>query len=162
MNNYIFSQDPVLFHQSKPPYSEDELRVQMERVINNYNQYSQQPPPQPAVQVDVLGELDELLQNLNPSVSSILLQNEEYVELNESIQRCIQEELIKTIRWKINSNPTAIQKIEKIKSLVLSATKEYEIEQQKNMQELNDYIKNYSNITFDEYKRIKNNGNSSQ
>ena len=32
-------------------------------------------------------------------------------------------------------------------------------EQRRNINELNDYVKNYSNITFDEYKRIKNGGN---
>lgn len=154
MNNYIFSQqDPILFQQSslKP---DDDLRMQMERSWAQYQQAHSNPPSPPK---DSLGELDNLLKHVNTPVSEVLLKDAEYVELNNAIQQYIQEELMKTVRWKINSNPEAVQKIDRLKALIQNTIKEYESEERRNMQELNDYIKNYSNITFDEYKKIKNN-----
>jgi hypothetical protein len=63
---------------------------------------------------------------------------------------------MKSVRWKINSNPDAVQKIERLKTIINSMSKEKEAEEKRNMAELNDYIKNYSSLTFDEYKRLKN------
>ena len=37
----------------------------------------------------------------------------------------------------------------------MMANKEKNDEDKKNMAELNDYIKNYPDLTFDEYKRLK-------
>jgi hypothetical protein len=44
----------------------------------------------------------------------------------------------------------------KLKEMIIMVNKEKTDEDRKNMVELNDYIKNYSDLTFDEYKRLKN------
>ena len=103
MNNYIFSQqDPILFqHTSRSSYpSDEELRMQMERSWAQYQQMQQAQPPQTS-QKDALGELDELLRHVNQPVSEILMHDAEYIELNNNIQQCIQEELMKTVRWSL-------------------------------------------------------------
>ena len=38
----------------------------------------------------------------------------------------------------------------------MTAKKEKNDENNKNLMELNDYIKNYSDLTFNEYKQLKN------
>ena len=45
--------------------------------------------------------------------------------------------------------------------IIKSAKDAVDTEQRKNLNEINDYVKNYSNITFDEYRRIKNGENKS-
>ena len=66
-----------------------------------------------------------------------------------------------SIKWHINSNPTASKNIEQ-QIVIIKATKDsVDAEQRKNLNEINDYVKNYSNITFDEYRRIKNGENKS-
>lgn len=155
MNNYIFSQDPLLFQRpSQTPLDNEQLRIQMERVMQQY-QNLQNPPPQSAPR-DILGELDNMIKELDPEIAQSLLEDTEYINTNNQIQGLIQEELMKSVRWKINSNPDAIQKIEKLKNIINSASKEHEAEEKRNMAELNDYIKNYSSLTFDEYKKLKN------
>lgn len=158
MNNYIFSQDPLLFQRPlQQPIDNDQLRSQMDQIMQNY-QNLQQPQPQ-TPQHDLLGELDNMMKGLNEDVAEVLANDVEYMTLNSELQQCIQEELMKSIRWKINSNQTAISKIEKMKTIIQNISKEKEIEEKRNMQEINDYLKNYSNITFDEYKKIKNSPN---
>jgi hypothetical protein len=67
----------------------------------------------------------------------------------------IQNEIMKSVRWKINSNPEAISKIETLKKTIKTAQKEQQAEEKRSMMELNDYITNYSSMSFDDYKRIK-------
>jgi hypothetical protein len=67
----------------------------------------------------------------------------------------IQEEMMKSIRWKINSNPDAISKMDRLKVLINEAKKVKNDEEKKVMADINDYIKNYSDLTFEEYKQLK-------
>lgn len=154
MNNYIFSQDPLLFQKPiQQSLDDDQLRLQLERTIQQYQALQSQT--QPTQQKDVLGEFDKKLKALDANALEMLSNNTEYVELNNILQQLIQEELIQSIRWKINSNQTAVQKISRMQDIISEVTREVELEEKRNMYELNDYIKNYSNITFDEYKKIK-------
>jgi hypothetical protein len=62
---------------------------------------------------------------------------------------------MKSVRWKINQNPEAVSKIDALKKTIKTAQKEQQNEEKKSMIELNDYITNYSSMSFDDYKRIK-------
>jgi uncharacterized protein YgfB (UPF0149 family) len=64
--------------------------------------------------------------------------------------------MLNNVKWKINNNPEAVSKMDKLRSIIMSAKKEKNEENNKNLMELNDYIKNYSDITFNEYKQLKN------
>ena len=153
MNNYIFSQDPLLFQRpSQQTLDDGHLRLQLEQAMQQYQNLQQ--PPQTAPK-DVLGELDNMIKNMDESIAQSLLEDEEYITVNNHIQHLIQEELMKSVRWKINSNPEAVQKIERLKTIITNASKEKEAEERRSLAELNDYIKNYSSLTFDEYKRLK-------
>ena len=167
MNNFVFgSQDPLLYQtmgstmQRQVP-TEVDIRQQLDNAIAQYQQAQQslmtkQAPTQPEkVQKDHLGELDEMIQELDNEIFARLNQNEEFVTLNNDLQKMIQEELMKGVRWKINSNPDAVAKIETLKKAVKTAQKEQQLEEKKSMMELNDYITNYSSMSFDEYKGIK-------
>lgn len=153
MNNYIFSQDPLLFQRPMQQSLDDgHLRLQLEQAMQQYQNLQQ--PPQTAPK-DVLGELDNMIKGLDESIAQSLLEDEEYININNHIQGLIQEELMKSVRWKINSNPDAVQKIERLKVIIKNASKEKEAEEKRSLAELNDYIKNYSSLTFDEYRRLK-------
>jgi hypothetical protein len=67
----------------------------------------------------------------------------------------IQEEMMRGVRMKINSNPEAINKMNRLKELIATAKKSKNEEDRKVMADINDYIKNYSDLTFDEYKQLK-------
>ena len=167
MNNFVVSgNDPLLYNtmasniqRQMPP--EMDVRQQLDNALAQYQQAQQnllakQPPQQPEKeQKDYLGELDEMVKELDEEVIGRLQVNEEFITLNAEIQQMIQNEIMKSVRWKINSNPEAISKIETLKKTIKTVQKEQQAEEKRSMMELNDYITNYSSMSFDDYKRIK-------
>ena len=165
MNNFVFSQDPLLYSQIVPQQNNDaDIKRQLNDMMVQYHALQQQqqlPPPQPPQYEpkeppkDYLGDLDITLKNLNSDVADSLSKDPEFIQLNATVQQMIQDEIMRVVKWKINSNQDAVRKIERLKEIVVLANKEKENEQKKNLSELNDYIKNYSDMTFNEYKQLK-------
>lgn len=161
MNNFVFSQDPLLYSalmSKQNPQAEYDMRQQLDNAIAHYQMMTNQQVPSASSKQqarDYLGEVDKLTKDLDEDVMLVLTSDIEYIKINEDIQRMIQEEIVKNIKWKINSNPEAINKLERMKDLIASAKRSKEDEDKKVMADLNDYIKNYSDLTFEEYKQLK-------
>ena len=158
MNNFVFSQDPILYGSTIPQYQQDpgEIKKQLDVVMAQYQQLQQNKQESPQqTPVDYLGELDNILSTLEESDIALLNQDPEFIQLNTYIQQMIQSEIVNSIKWKINSDQYKVDKINKLKNIISNVKKEKEVEQRKNMNELNDYIQNYSDMTFNEYKKIK-------
>ena len=161
MNNFVFSQDPLLYSalmSNQNPQAEYDMRQQLDNALAQYQMLANQqnvPVPQKQQTRDYLGEVDELTRGIDEDIMLVLTSDVEYMKINEDIQRMIQEEIVKSIKWKINSNPEAVNKLERMKDLIASAKRSKEDEDKKVMADLNDYIKNYSDLTFEEYKQLK-------
>lgn len=159
MNNFVFSQDPLLYTSlmaRQNPQNEAEIRQQLNDALIQY-QTLNQPPQQPQIQndKDYLGEIDKMLGDLDEDIALTLSADAEYLKLQDDLQKMIQEEMLKSIRWKINSNPKAISKMDRIKELIAVAKKNKTDEDRRIMADINDYVKNYSDLTFEEYKQLK-------
>lgn len=163
MNNFVFSQDPLLYQnigQAMRQQPDFDPRQQFDMALAQYQQMQQtlnnkQQNPQETGAKDYLGELDDMMKELDENVVSKLNENEEFVGINNQIQTMIQAEIMKGVKWKINSNPEAISKIDNLKNIIRNVKKEQAAEEKKNMMELNDYLNHYSSMSFDDYKRIK-------
>lgn len=176
MNNFVFSggQDPILFNSTIPQYqyNEPEIKKQLDTIMTQYHDLRQsiqdrkpetpQPPyPQPPYpqytqqQEDHLGSLDDMIKGMGDDVLIELSNNAEFVQLNNWIQQLIQVEMMKSVKWSINNNPEAVGKIKQLKDIINICSKEKEKEERKNISEINDYIQNYSDMTFNEYKKLK-------
>lgn len=160
MNNFVFSQDPLLFQSVLPRQvnnyqDSNDLKQQYDTIVAQYQSLQQQQKPsQP--QKDYLGELDALTKDIDQDIAEKLNNDYEYNRINGELQYLIQEEMLKNVKWKINTNPEAVSRMDRLRDLILNAKKEKNDENNRNMMELNDYIKNYSDLTFDEYKQLKN------
>lgn len=159
MNNFVFSQDPLLYTSlmaRQNPQNEAEIRQQLNEALIQY-QTLNQPPQQPQTQPDkdYLGEIDKMLGELDEDVALTLSADAEYLKLQDDLQKMIQEEMMRSIRWKINSNPKAISKMDRLKELIVAAKKNKSDEDRRIMADINDYVKNYSDLTFEEYKQLK-------
>ena len=165
MNNFVFGgSDPLLYNSMGIPPQRQmdvDVRQQLDNALMQYQQAQQallnrQAPQVPEKETkDHLGELDDMIKEVDESVMQRLQGNEEFITLNSEIQQMIQNEIMKSVRWKINQNPDAINKIDALKKTIKAAQKEQQNEEKRNMIELNDYITNYSSMSFDDYKRIK-------
>ena len=160
MNNFVFSQDPLLYTSlmaRQNPQNEAELRQQLNEAIIQYQTMNQPPQPQsqPQVEKDYLGEVDKMVSELDEDIVLVLSADAEYLKLQDDLQKMIQEEMMRSIKWKINSNPKAISKMDRLKELIVAAKKNKSDEDRRIMADINDYVKNYSDLTFEEYKQLK-------
>lgn len=161
MNNFVFSQDPLLYASltaRQNPQTEYDMKRQLDEAMAQYQVLSQTQTPQPKPQQkDYLGEIDDIIRNLDSDTVTLLNADIEYAKINDDLQRITQEEMIRSVKWKINSNPDAVSKMERMKDLIQNAKKVKDEENRKVMADINDYITNYSDLTFDEYKQLKYN-----
>lgn len=158
MNNFVFSQDPLLYTalaNRQNPQDEYEMRRKFDEAMAQYQSLQQTQTPQKPQVKDYLGEIDCLVKDLDEEVVLTLNSDVEYLKINEDLQKMIQEELMKSVKTKINSNPDAISKMERLKELISGAQKMKSDADKKTMADINDYIKNYSDLTFEEYKQLK-------
>jgi hypothetical protein len=75
--------------------------------------------------------------------------------LNAIIQQDIQAEILSTIKWRLNGNSNVTQRIKRAIDIITYYQQNKVNEDKKNISELNDYIQNYSDMTFNEYKKMK-------
>lgn len=73
-----------------------------------------------------------------------------YIEANNKLGILVQVELLNLVKRQINANPEVIKN-------VIESVKAYKKERDKEMNDFQDYIKNFSDITYKEYKQLKNN-----
>lgn len=159
MNNFVFSQDPLLYssmHQYNPQNDMD-IKHQLDTVLAQYQALQQkQPPTPPEPQVeDHIGILDDMVRNSDPAIIEVLNSHTEFVQINGWIQQMIQTEIMKSVKHSLNSNPEVVSKISRAKDIIKEVKTIQEAEDRKSLNELNDYIANYSDMTFNEYKQFK-------
>lgn len=150
MNNIFLPNDPLLYNHNAQMMQQD-MQQKMEQKYNEYMMRSMQSIP------DKLSELDNKIKSLSPQIIEILNNDAEYGELKEVLQLTIQNELMSLIKQKINTNQEAIKNIDRQLSIIKTIETKVNDDERKNLSELNDYLKNYSNMTFDDYKKLKNN-----
>jgi hypothetical protein len=104
------------------PQTEEDMRRQLNEAMMQYQALNQPPQPQNTQTTqskDYLGEIDKLVSDLDDDVIQRLSSDVEYIKLQDDLQKIIQDEMLKSIRWKVNSNPSAISKMDRLKELII-------------------------------------------
>lgn len=138
MNNFFLNQDPLL---QQNPYPQPI--------------YVQDVGQQPIIR-DWVSELDKMLKGLDQSTLETLNQDQSFVELSVSLQSVVQSELMSLIKARLNTQPDIVDNIRKQIEMVKKTTNQTKENERKSLNELNDYMKNYSHLSFDEYRKMKN------
>lgn len=158
MNNFVFGSDPLLYTTTMPRQdymSEPDIKRQLDSVMQQYQQLQQSKQSETPSQKDWIGEFDNLLKELDPSVAESIATDQEFAQLNALIQQDIQAEIMSTIKWRLNNKSDVTQRIKRAIDIVTYYQQNKANEDKKNISELNDYIQNYSDMTFNEYKKMK-------
>lgn len=156
MNNFVFGQDPLLYSTTLPQYQPQDVDIkkQLDTVMAQYQMMQQKQQSEPPIE-DHIGNLDNMVKNLDPAVTTILEADAEFLQINAWIQQMIQNEIMKSVKMKLNTNQDVIMKVNRAKELIQQAKNIQDNEDRKSLNELNDYITNYSDMTFNEYKQLK-------
>lgn len=157
MNNFVFGTDPLLYSSTMPRQemiTEPDIRRQLDSVMQQYQQLQQSKQVEPP-QKDWIGEFDKTLKGLDPTVADALMSDEEFVQLNAIVQQDIQNEIMSSIKWKLNGRQETIQRVQRMMDIIENYNRDKAQEDKRNIAEIADYIQNYSDMTFNEYKKLK-------
>lgn len=155
MSVFYHNDDPLLNRsifsspQTNNALSDTYAQMYKQQLMTEMQQAQQQPK-------DWLGELDSAMKSLEPATVEKLAASKEYNILSSQLQELIQAELMVLVKYKINSNVSAVDNIKKQMETIEAMTQEVKREEKQNINELNDYLKNYSHLSFNEYKKLKN------
>ena len=97
---------------------------------------------------DFYAILQKEMEGLNEIEINELSKFQPYVEANTKLGVLVQAELLNLVKRQINAQPEVIKN-------VIESVKQYKKERDKEMNDFQDYIKNYSDITYKEYKELK-------
>ena len=160
MNNFVFgTADPLLYNNmmsksSEPIYvPETDIKRQLDNVMQHYQQLQQSKSDAPTR--DWVGDFDKTLKNLDPEVAEAIANDQEFAQLNALTQQDIQIEIMSSIKWKLNNRSECVNRVKRMLDIIDYYSKNKANEDKKNIAELTDYIQNYSDMTFNEYKKMK-------
>ena len=159
MNNFVFgSGDPLLYGStiSRPDYvNETDIKRQLESVMQQYQQLQQTKAAAEQPQKDWIGDFDRTLKSLDPDVAEALMADQEFTQLNAITQQDIQNEIMSSIKWKLNGRQETASRVKRMMEIIDNYNRNKANEDKKNIAEIADYIQNYSDMTFNEYKKLK-------
>lgn len=159
MNNFVFGADPLLYSNIVPKgqdavyAQENDIKRHLDGIMQQYQQLQQNKPDAPVK--DWLGDFDRTLKGLDPDVANYLMEDQEFTQLNNIIQQDIQNEIMLSIKWKLNNKQDTVQRIKRMLDIIDNYNREKVNEDKKQMAEISDYLQNYSDMTFNEYKQLK-------
>ena len=143
MNNFFLNQPDPLLHNGM--YENMPNPILFQQMQQQQQQFK-----------DNVGELDEALKALTPSMAERLSQDQKFSELNTEFQTIVQQELLLLVRNKLNMNPKIQNNIKEQLGIIEETKRNIEKEKEASINEMNDYMNNYAHLTFDEYRRMKN------
>ena len=159
MNTFVFgSADPLLCGATVPRneyQSEPDIKRQLDAVMQQYQQLQQSKNADKQPQKDWLGNFDDTLKSLDPDIAEQLSEDQEFSQLNALVQNDIQAEIMSSIRWKLNSKPETVSRIKRMMDIIDGYNRNKQNEDKRQMAEITDYLQNYSDMTFNEYKKLK-------
>ena len=71
------------------------------------------------------------------------------------VQNDIQNEIMLSIKWKLNGKQDTVNRVKRLMDIIDNYNRNKANEDKKNIAEITDYIQNYSDMTFNEYKQMK-------
>lgn len=119
---------------------EQSLYKQYQQFVNNIDYYS---------------NLEKELQSLTDDEVNELINFQPYIDSNNALNMLVQAELLNLVRTKINSNPDTINK-------VVDSIKLFKSNKNKEQQEFQEYIRHYSDMTYKDYLRLKQQQNENK
>lgn len=143
MNNFFLNQPDPLLHNGM--YENIPNPILFQQMQQQQQQFK-----------DNVGELDEALKALTPSMVDRLSQDQKFSELNTEFQTIVQQELLLLVRNKLNMNPKIQNNVKEQLGIIEETKRNIEKEKEASINEMNDYMNNYAHLTFDEYRRMKN------
>lgn len=156
--------DPLLG--DKPNYNNiaqlEEQQKQIESRLMQLKQVnlSSQQPQQRAT--PVWDEIDNIVAGLSDNELQYLNSNAEYQESSAAVQAILQREYLRIMRPIVEATKDGKDALDKHLTLVKRLRKSARDEANKRYTLMDDYLANYSHMSYNDYIKMRNNGNNTR
>lgn len=113
------------------------------------------PQQVPYIPKDYIGMLDERLRSLTDTERKLLNEDSTFNTLNNTFNILVQKEIMNLIRTKLNSDGSVVDNINQQMEIINRVSLGVKETERQNLSMMNDYITNYSNISFAEYQAMR-------
>lgn len=152
--------DPLLGgnRQYNMPALEDleQQKRALDQRIKEFKQEQVHNPAQP--KSPVWDEIDSIVSGMSDQELMALNNNDEFIESSQKIQSILQAEYLKIMKPIVENTPQGKDALDKHLTLVKRLRKTAIDEVNRKYSEMDDYLRNYSNISFQEYQKMKQGG----
>lgn len=150
----MYGNDPLLNHDSfnilQLEKEHDALKQKYDALRNNYRQEERKLTP-------VWDEIDRITSSLSDKEFRYLQDNEEFKDSSMMIQNILQREYMKVMRPIVESTKDGKDALDKHLTLLKRLIKSVKDEADQREALMNEYITQYSNMTWQEFMNMKNN-----
>lgn len=146
-----FAQDPLLGNSQSQPTMDDQLNdwaqkiIELQRQKNNFHMQPQQS------KTPLWDEIDKVTDSLTETQKNYLNQNEEFVSSYGEIANMLQREYLRITRPMVEQSKEGEKALERHLALIKKLKKSALQAEEEKTALWNDYINNYSNMTFNDY-----------
>lgn len=109
----------------------------------------------PYIPKDYIGMLDDRLRGLTDTERKLLSEDITFTTLNNNFNNLVQKEIMNLIRTKLNSDNGVVDNINQQMDIINRISLGVKEKERQNLAMMNDYITNYSNISFAEYQTMR-------
>lgn len=164
MSIFYHNDDPLLFNKSPLPMFQDAQHQNINDAYANFykQQMLMEMQQQQQTHKDWLGDLDIKMKELDKSAIELLGEDTEFAELNNKLQSMVQSEIMGVVKVKLNTSQQAVDNIKRQMEIINNVNQKVKENERQNLSEIHDYMKNYSNMSFDDYKKLKSRVNDNK
>lgn len=158
-NNIFLGSDPLLGSSTYQAPNFDERIAQLKQMQDDLEKQKQMMSHPQNVQAQskspVWDEIDKVTSDLSDRDFSYISENEEFQKSNNAIMAILHREYMRVMRPIVEGTKDGKEALENHLQLVKKLKKESERESSRNMDLFNEYTENYSDMTFDDFMKMK-------
>lgn len=141
-------------------YNSEEISTKIEDLYRRRKAMEEQanhPVAQQRQQSNIFNELENEFEGLTDEQKMSIYSDEDYQKAELEFSQLMQAEIIAFIRPRLLNNDRAVRLLNDQKDTVRLLKRKFAADSQKRLDEFKEYTEKYSDLTFEEYKKVISN-----
>lgn len=147
--------DPLLASVDRP-YDIPQLEEEQRKIAGKIEQLKQrQPQPQQSVKCPIWDEIDSIVSGMSDQELYMMNNNDEFKESSANVQNILQREYLRIMRPIVENTKDGKDALDKHLTLIKRLRKTARDEVNKKYSIMDEYLENYSDMSFNEFMELK-------
>lgn len=147
--------DPLLASADRP-YDIPQLEEEQRKIAGKIEQLKQrQPQPQQSAKCPIWDEIDSIVSGMSDQELYMMNNNDEFKESSANVQNILQREYLRIMRPIVENTKDGKDALDKHLTLIKRLRKTARDEVNKKYSIMDEYLENYSDMSFNEFMELK-------